>query len=131
MPAIALNTAENSLLAFLLIAGNEALEEGSTIRQCILTCPPADPKDVDHPISIARTEHLHAEHKANVYETNQGVDMFVSISSGAHLAITLPKDGDGRWALGGAFGDAVGVCRIAISKATKTGEQDAAVKGRE
>lgn len=125
MPAIALNTSESSLLAFLLIAGSESLDEGSTKRVCILTCPPDNVSDMEHPISVARTEHLHEEYRANVHSTDQEIDMSVSIADRAHLAISLGANGAGTWVLTGGFGDASGTCNLATSKANKTGEQDA------
>ena len=130
MPAIALSTSENSFLAFMLIAGSESLAEGSTKRVCILTCPPNSVSDMEHPISVARTEHLHEEHRVNVCATSEGADMSVSLADQAHLAISLGSDGLGRWVLSGGFGSASGACNLAKPKAEKTGEQDAAVKSQ-
>ena len=113
MPAIVLSTSESSLLAFLLIGGSESLDEGSSKRECILTCPPENASDTEHPISIARTEHLHEEHRANVHATDEGVDMSVSIADRAHLAISLGSSGTGSWVLTGDFGDASGACGLA------------------
>ena len=123
MPTIILNSPEATLLAFLLVAGSESLEEGSTKRVCILTCPPQRSSDLDHPISLARTEHLHEEHRANVHATEVGVDMSVSIANRAHLAIRLGVDGSGSWALTGSFGEASGICDLTKPKKDKTGEQ--------
>ena len=113
MPTIALNTPEASLLAFLLVAGSDSLEDGCTKRKCILTCPPQNSSDLEHPISLARTELLHEEHRANVDATEVGVDMSVSIADRAHLAIYLGIDGSGTWALTGDFGTATGICILA------------------
>ena len=116
MPAIVLNTSDKSLLGFLLIAGSESLDEDSTKRECILTCPPETATDMEHPISIARTEHLHKEHRANVHSTDQGIDMSVSIADRAHLAIFLDPKGSGPWGLTCGFGDATGICQLANAK---------------
>jgi hypothetical protein len=116
MPAISLSTSENSLLEFLLIAGSESLDEGSTKRECILACPPESAVDMEHPISLARTEHLHEEHRANVHSTDEGIDMSVSIADRAHLTISIHKNGSGPWGLSGGFDDATGACQLAQPK---------------
>ncbi|MDQ8192634.1 hypothetical protein [Roseibacillus persicicus] len=121
MPAIALDTPDASLLCFVLVAGSETLLEGSSIRQCILTGPPQNAEFLDHPISLARTEQLHVEHKANVHATEEGTDIAVAIATSAFLAISLDSSGQGRWTLSGCYGDSAGVCHLAKPKPKEEG----------
>ncbi len=117
MAAIALTTSDSAHLALLLIAGSESLHEGSTKRLCILAGPAQDLTNLEHPISIARTEHLHEEHRANIHATKDGVDMYVHIADRASLAVSLNAKGTGSWVLSGEFGSASGKCELADSEA--------------
>ncbi len=57
MPTIVLKIETAELLAFLLIVGDEPLDTGDAKRDCILTGPPKNPRNLEHPISQARLNH--------------------------------------------------------------------------
>lgn len=122
MPTIALKTPQASLLSFVLIAGSERLREGETLRQCILTGPPQEGSDMEHPITLARTEHLHVEHRTNVHAHEDGIDIFISIPQSGGLSISLGLDDCGSWELSGDFGESSGVCELAKSTKNNAGE---------
>ena len=115
MPTIVLNTQEEALVGFILVAGKESLEDGGAIRDCILTCPPNHSPDMQHPISLARTEYLHKEHLAKVSVNEGKIDLNISIADQAQLSISLSSDA-GSWSINGAFGNTTGACLLAKPK---------------
>jgi hypothetical protein len=115
MPAIALYTEEKSLLCFLLVAGDDSIAEGKNERDCILTCPAAKAPDLEHPLSIARTEYLHVEHKALKKEKGDGLELTVPIADLGTLTIDL-GDEKGTWIYSGEFGSHSGISMLAKPK---------------
>ena len=116
MPAITLLSAEGSLLAFVLIAGNEELAEGSDTRECILTGTPQDPADFDHPISIVRLKHLHTEHQAKVRLESESLHLEIELAESGILDIALPDMSNGTWKLTGEAGQTEGSCGMVKPK---------------
>ena len=113
MPTIAIQTQDASHLTFLLLAGKETLSDGATERDCIIMGPPKDVALMEHPVTMARTEHLHVEHKARIEHSKGTTELTVVVANSASLKIHIGRDGTGSWQLDGEYGCAVGICKLA------------------
>jgi hypothetical protein len=116
MPTIALKTETGSLLTFVLVAGSEPIGSGRSGRNCIITGPPKDPADLDHPLSIARAEHLHVEHVMNV-ESKEGLShLSICVADCGELNLYMNRDDKGYWTFNGRLGSCKGTCLVAQKK---------------
>ena len=71
---------------------------------------------MEHPLTIARTELLHVEHRARVEAVDGGTQIEMDIEGRALLVLHLNIDGVGRWELRGEFGLATGESELAKPK---------------
>ena len=99
MPVIQFQTPESERICFLLVAGDDAIEQGANERDCILTGPPEESSLLEHPLSILRTDFLHVEHIARVQTGPEGVAIEVNIREVAVLSVQFVSEGPGSWQL--------------------------------
>ena len=113
MPTIALHADDQRLIAFLMIAGGDSLQEGTVVRDCVILAVPTDAALLDQPLMAAIEPWLNDERSAQVVCDDHGrATVHVSLGVADRLVLDVDLAGSGRWRLD-PDAAAVGWCRLA------------------
>ena len=117
MPAIAIQDPAGSLLAFLLISGEDAVLKTSGTSDCIFMGVPSPAVPIDSPSCLFFQDRKLVERKATIQHSPDELVLSIASENWSFTA-RLNADGAGKWkANDGSNKDFLGLCLISKKKA--------------
>lgn len=112
MPTIVLNTSNDELLGFLLIAGDESISSGAKVRECVFTGVPRDSSLWDLPASQFLQTNKNQEFVLTLDFDQDVPALSVSLNDVLKFHATIAETKDGTWYfVSGGIPTEVGRCK--------------------
>lgn len=83
---------------------------------------------MEHPITLAHTEHLHVQHRTNVSANEDEMDISLSMAQSEELSVSLGSYDWGSWKFSGDFGASAGDCELVKPTKNNTRERSRATR---
>lgn len=113
MPTIVLNTGNDELLGFLMIAGNDPVSSGAKKRDCIFTGVPKDPSLLDLPASNFLQMNKNQEFGVALEFDQSVIGLSISINNMLSFQATIAETDDGSWYfIDGETPTEIGRCKL-------------------
>ena len=113
MPTIVLNTSNDELLGFMLIAGADSIVSGPNERDCVFTGVPKDPSLFELPASELLQANKNQEFVLTVEVSETVTKLSVSLSNVVSFCATLVETKGGSWYfVDGDVATEVGRCKL-------------------
>jgi hypothetical protein len=112
VPTIALHADDDRLIAFLMVAGGDSLQDGPVVRDCVILAVPTDAALLDQPLMAAIEPWLNDERYAHVVCNDGRASVHVKLGVEDELVLVVDLAGSGRWRLDPDEA-AIGWCRLA------------------
>ena len=97
VPTIVLNTGDDQLLGFLLIAGHDPISSGTNKRDCVFTGVPRDPALLELPASQILQTHKNQEFELTLEFDQSVIGLSVLLSDMLSFCARIAETKSGSW----------------------------------
>lgn len=101
MAAYSLQTLDDELVGFLLLAGSESLAAGDAQRDCVFMSAPASAEVVEHDLNIFLTENRATEFRCSLSQQDEIWEAKVIIDARTEVFLVCAEGDKGSWQIKG------------------------------